>query len=83
MSAPAPVPPPERASRFPFHFALLLLAVPATVTLLGALLGGGPVVAVGLALLVLALVFLGVGGLLRRRGFEERPGRHPVRPPSA
>lgn len=83
MSAPGRVPPPERASRFPFHYALLLVAVPAIMLALGFALGGGPVVAVLMAVVALAVVFLGVGGLMNRKGFEKQPGRHPVPPPSA
>lgn len=78
-----PVPPKERSSRFPFHYALLLVAVPALMVLLGLVLGTGPVATAAMALIALAVVFAGVGFVMRRRGFERRPGRHPVPPPSA
>ena len=35
-----------------------------------------------LAVIVLAAVFTGVGLVLRSRELTERPGRHPVPPPS-
>ena len=83
MSTQPSVPPNERSSRFPFQYALLLVAVPGLMTLLGLLLGTGPVATAAMALIALVVVFAGVGTLLRRRGFEQRPGRHPVPPPSA
>jgi len=52
-------------------------------TLLGYLLGASPVAVAAMAIIALAVVFAGVGVLIRRRGFESKPGRHPVRPPSA
>lgn len=83
MTPPSPVPPNERSSRFPFQYALLLLAVPALMILLGLVLGSGAVATAGMAIIVLVVVFGGVGALMRRRGFERRPGRNPVPPPSA
>lgn len=83
MSSPGNVPPAERSSRFPFQFWLLMFAIPAIVLAGGFALGGGPVVAVVLAVVALVAVFVGVGGIMQRRGFEEQPGRHPVPPPSA
>jgi len=77
------VPKPERASRFPFQFGALMFVLPAAALVLGLVLGGGPVLAVVFALIVLAVVFLGVGGVMRRKGFEKKPGRNPVRTPSA
>lgn len=83
MSIPEKAAETERAARLPFQYALLLVAVPGLMILLGFLLGTGPVVAAILAVVVLVVVFAGVGGLMRRRGLDRRPGRHPVRPPSA
>lgn len=83
MSTPPSVPKPERASRFPFQFGALMFVLPVLALVAGLVLGNGPVFAVVLAVVVLAVVFLGVGGIMRRRGFEKKPGRDPVRTPSA
>lgn len=83
MSTPESVPKPQRASRFPFQFGALMFVLPAVALILGLVLGSGPVLAVVFALVVLAVVFLGVGGIMRRRGFDAKPGRNPVRTPSA
>lgn len=73
----------ERSARFPFQYAVLMVAVPGVMLLLGFLLGTGPVVAALLAVVAFAAVFAGVGSLMRRRALDRPPGRHPVRPPSA
>lgn len=83
MSTQPPVPPKEGSSRFPFHYVLLLVAVPSLMTLLGLALGTSALATAAMAIIALVVVFAGVGTLMRRRGFERRPGRHPVRPPSA
>ncbi len=74
---------PHGTSQFPFQFAGLLVSVPVLMLLLGLVLDTGPLLVIGLALLVLAILFLGVGGLMRRRTLDREPTRDPVPPPSA
>ena len=45
-------------------------------------LPSSPIVVALIAVIVLAAVFTGVGAVLRSRELDEKPGRHPVTPPS-
>ncbi|WP_372790448.1 hypothetical protein [Paraconexibacter sp.] len=74
---------PGGTSEFPFQMALLMVTVPAVLLLLGLVLDTGPLTVIGMALLVLAFLFLGLGSLMRRRALDRKPDRDPVPPPSA
>jgi len=66
----------------PFRQAALMIAF--VVLALGAwlLLPSSPITVGLLAIALLAVVFLGVGTVLRSRELDEKPGRNPVTPPS-
>jgi membrane protein implicated in regulation of membrane protease activity len=66
----------------PFRQAMLMGAF--VVIALGAwlLLPSSPITVGLLAIALLAVVFLGVGTVLRSRELDEKPGRNPVTPPS-
>jgi 4-hydroxybenzoate polyprenyltransferase len=66
----------------PFRQAALMIAF--VVLALGAwlLLPSSPITVGLLAIALLAVVFFGVGTVLRSRELDEKPGRNPVTPPS-
>lgn len=66
----------------PFRQAALMIAF--VVLALGAwlLLPSSPITVGLLAIALLAVVFVGVGAVLRSRELDEKPGRNPVTPPS-
>jgi 4-hydroxybenzoate polyprenyltransferase len=66
----------------PFRQAALMIAF--VVLALGAwlLLPSSPISVGLLAIALLAVVFFGVGTVLRSRELDEKPGRNPVTPPS-
>lgn len=67
----------------PFRQAAVMAAV--VLLALGGwlLLPSSPITVALLAIVLLAAVFVGVGSVLRSRELTEKPGRHPVTPPSA
>lgn len=71
-----------RRPPLPFRQAALMLAF--VVLALGAwlLLPSSPITVGLLAIALLAVVFVGVGAVLRSRELDEKPGRNPVPPPS-
>ena len=71
-----------RKPPLPFRQAALMLTF--VVLALGAwlLLPNSPITVGLLAIALLAVVFLGVGAVLRSRELDEKPGRNPVTPPS-
>ena len=60
----------------------LMLLVPAVVVLLWIVLPSSPIVVALLAIVTLAIVFIGVRMVLASRQLHEKPGRTPVPPPS-
>jgi hypothetical protein len=71
-----------RRPPLPFRQAALMIAF--VVIALGAwlLLPSSPITVGLLAIALLAVVFFGVGAVLRSRELDEKPGRNPVTPPS-
>lgn len=72
---------PERPP-LPFRQALVMFALPLAALGLWLALPDSPITVALLALALLAAVFVGVGLVLRSRELDEKPGRHPVTPPS-
>ncbi len=66
----------------PFRQAALMIAVVALALGGWLLLPSSPITVALLAIVLLAVVFVGVGAVLRSRGLDEKPGRNPVPPPS-
>ena len=66
----------------PFRQWAVMLAIPAIALVLWLVLPDSPITVALLAIAVLVAVFVGVGMVLRSRELEEKPGRHPVTPPS-
>ncbi len=61
---------------------LVMLAVPVIALGLWLALPDSPFTVALLAIAVLAAVFVGVGAVLNSRQASERPGEHPITPPS-
>jgi hypothetical protein len=72
---------PERPP-LPFRQAIVMFALPVIALGLWLAVPDSPITVVLLAVAVLAAVFAGVGLVLRSRELDEKPGRHPVTPPS-
>lgn len=66
----------------PFRHAIVMIALPVIALGLWLAVPGSPITVALLAVAVLAAVFAGVGLVLRSRELDEKPGRHPVTPPS-
>jgi 4-hydroxybenzoate polyprenyltransferase len=72
---------PERPP-LPFRQAALMIAF-VVIALAGwLLLPNSPISVALLAIALLAIVFVGVGSVLRSRELDEKPSRNPVTPPS-
>lgn len=72
---------PERPP-LPFRQAIVMIALPVIALGLWLAVPDSPITVALLAVAVLAAVFVGVGLVLRSRELDEKPGRHPVTPPS-
>jgi hypothetical protein len=72
---------PERPP-LPFRQGIVMIALPVIALGLWLAMPDSPITVALLALAVLAAVFAGVGLVLRSRELDEKPGRHPVTPPS-
>jgi hypothetical protein len=72
---------PERPP-LPFRQAIVMIALPVVTLGLWLAVPDSPITVALLAVAVLAAVFVGVGLVLRSRELDEKPGRHPVTPPS-
>lgn len=66
----------------PFRQAAFMLAFVVLALAAWLLLPDSPITVGLLAIALLAVVFLGVGAVLRSRELDEKPGRNPVTPPS-
>jgi hypothetical protein len=72
---------PERPP-LPFRQAIVMVALPVIALGLWLAVPDSPITVALLAVAVIAAVFVGVGLVLRSRELDEKPGRHPVTPPS-
>jgi hypothetical protein len=72
---------PERPP-LPFRQAIVMIALPVIALGLWLAVPDSPITVALLAVAVLAAVFVGIGLVLRSRELDEKPGRHPVTPPS-
>jgi hydrogenase/urease accessory protein HupE len=72
---------PERPP-LPFRQAIVMIALPVIALGLWLAVPDSPITVALLAVAVLAAVFVGVGLVLHSRELDEKPGRHPVTPPS-
>ena len=66
----------------PFRQAAVMFGAVLLALGLWFLLPNSPIVVALIAVIVLTAVFLGVGGVLKSRELDEKPGRNPVTPPS-
>jgi hypothetical protein len=66
----------------PFRQIVVMLAAPVLALGLWLAVPNSPITVGLLAVAVLVAVFTGVGLVLRSRELDEKPGRHPVPPPS-
>ncbi len=66
----------------PFRQAAVMLGAVVLALGLWFVLPSSPIVVALVAVIVLCAVFVGVGAVLRSRELDEKPGRHPVTPPS-
>ena len=66
----------------PFRQAIVMFGAVALALGLWFFLPSSPIVVALIAVIVLAGVFLGVGGVLHSKELDEKPGRNPVTPPS-
>ncbi len=66
----------------PFRQAALMFAAVVLALGLWFVLPSSPIVVALIAVIMLAVVFTGVGLVLRSRELDEKPGRNPVTPPS-
>jgi len=66
----------------PFRQAAVMFTVVLLALGLWLLLPSSPFSVAFLAIVLLAVVFIGVGSVLRSRELDEKPGRNPVTPPS-
>ena len=71
-----------RKPPLPFRQAALMCAFVVLALAAWLLLPSSPIVVGLLAIALLAVVFVGVGAVLRSRELDEKPGRNPVTPPS-
>lgn len=71
-----------RRPPLPFRQAALMLAFVVLALVAWLLLPSSPITVGLLAIALLAVVFVGVGAVLRSRELDEKPGRNPVPPPS-
>lgn len=67
----------------PARMWALMVAVPVVALLLWTLLPSGPVTVVVIALVLLGGIGFTLSRILASRAINEKPGRNPVRPPSA
>ncbi len=72
---------PERPP-LPFRQIVVMIAIPLAALLLWLALPDSPITVALLVIALLVAVFMGVGTVLRSRELTEKPGRHPVTPPS-
>ena len=72
-----------RKPPLPFRQAAFMLTFVVLALVAWLLLPNSPITVGLLAVALLAVVFLGVGAVLRSRELNEKPGRNPVTPPSA
>ncbi len=66
----------------PFRQAAVMFTAVVLALLLWFLLPNSPIVVALIAVIMLAVVFTGVGLVLRSKELDEKPGRNPVTPPS-
>ena len=66
----------------PFRHAIVMVLLPALALGLWLALPDSPVTVALLAITLLGTVFTGVAVVLRSRELDQKPGRHPVTPPS-
>lgn len=66
----------------PFRQIVVMIAIPLAALIMWLVLPHSPITVALLAIALLVTVFMGVGTVLRSRGLDEKPGRHPVTPPS-
>lgn len=71
-----------RKPPLPFRQAAVMFTVVALALGGWLLLPSSPVTVALLAIVLLAVVFVGVGAVLRSRELDKKPGRNPVTPPS-
>jgi hypothetical protein len=66
----------------PMRQAVVMFVIPLLALGLWLVLPDSPITVALLAVTILVAVFAGVGAVLRSRELDEKPGRHPVTPPS-